>query len=371
MKSFSRRSDWRSRDSGRALLSAVLVASVGVVLVSPPPAAACSCIEISARESVGQSEFVFIGKVVGHRENPVEYDHDDEDAVYSPIIWTFEVLERIKGEPVERVEIGSGYGSSDCGADFGSRSGPIGIVTYGSEGERTAGICGGVWTPDELRDVRDNPATPWGVGPIEVIVAGRIGEARLVGLNSRGEPVIHGFGSGHAHDLALCPGQDRFLEFVGWPAPQILTRDTASFAIVGSTELPDRDHSWNGLEGFTCLAENGVSWSGAFTTWQNDQRAGGELIVARGDVVDALEIGTSRSVAIHVASDSGFVLGGVSGTEIRELDLTTGEVRQILDLDIASGWEIAIEGDSIAVLGTAMDPQNGGVAEPTRSSQQR
>ena len=117
-----------------------------VLLAGAPPAYGCSCLPVSIEEAVRpDSVAAFTGTPISSRD----IGYEEGPGWREPIRWTFRVDTVLHGEVAETVEVGTGYGSGDCGIDF-TNQGRVGIVAYEDDIGLATGICGGVWEADEL-----------------------------------------------------------------------------------------------------------------------------------------------------------------------------------------------------------------------------
>ncbi len=132
-----------------ATLLVLAAAFVAPAIANPAPAYGCSCVVMTVDEAIGpDTPAAFIGRPVSVADNP-NGGLLGGDVWAEPRTWTFEVETVLVGDLPEVVEVGSGFGGGDCGYDF-SDSGRVGVVAYGSPGNFSTGICGGVWDADAL-----------------------------------------------------------------------------------------------------------------------------------------------------------------------------------------------------------------------------
>ncbi len=128
------------------LLIAVIA---GVPLVGgAEPVSACSCMMTTVEESLARGVVAFVGEAVSVRD--IGYpEPEDGDDWWGPQRWTFRVESVAKGSLNELVEVGTGYGDADCGADF-SQHGRVGIIAHAGPKGFETNICGGIWEADVL-----------------------------------------------------------------------------------------------------------------------------------------------------------------------------------------------------------------------------
>lgn len=127
------------------LLLAGLVAATGMVLTSPAPAQACSCVMAGPKQYVEWAGVVFTGTLTERTPPPTEGTWSSAD----PATHSFDVTEVYEGDVGARVDVLSAVSGASCGLE-GMQEGTAYVVFAGYRdimGESTdvlwASLCGG------------------------------------------------------------------------------------------------------------------------------------------------------------------------------------------------------------------------------------
>src|SRR5687767_3365211 len=99
----------------RLLAGAVLVAAYHWGAVD---AAACSCTEHSPYKAFDQAYAVFVGRVVGSRDQTVELGDGRKLSSHTTRSFTFTVHELFKGPDVAEIEISAGLVEGSCFREY-------------------------------------------------------------------------------------------------------------------------------------------------------------------------------------------------------------------------------------------------------------
>lgn len=142
-----------------------LLASVGLVLVTPVAAYACSCAGATVPEHAASADAVFTGTLVDVRQPPFRLVQSSGD----PVTYTFEVDDVRKGDVRERTDVTSSQDGASCGLE-GMHEGREYVVfaSAGTDG-LSASLCGGTTELSvPMMGELDNVATAHEPGPGEL-----------------------------------------------------------------------------------------------------------------------------------------------------------------------------------------------------------
>ena len=192
----------RRRLRAVALLVAAMVG--GLMVMTPGPAAACTCVSVrSEAERMTRADAVFVGELVGSRVDPSATTPRETKRIPfpAPVVLTFKVSRVYKGAVDERQEIVTpGGGEAACGG-FGSGlrgTGRFLVYAYDSAGDMyrlgpgqyTSNLCSGsraladgeqpaLGRPGGPNNWPTTTQPPVGIGVLAVGVAAGVGVAAL------------------------------------------------------------------------------------------------------------------------------------------------------------------------------------------------
>jgi hypothetical protein len=341
------------------LLLALLVA-VGIVVTNPRPAQACSCgPPPPLAEVIEDSDWVFTGRQVG-----------TGGWFWRSDILEIEVETAYKGDVPSIVDVPAGHNSS-CGiGDLGDRL--LGFtVSPGADGGVHVDECSGVLQAAELASYFQQATVGRGTGPPGFLTGVEIGTARIAMLDTDGELLGYGAGDGSLQAVAVCPGGEKIVELVRpnreddfSKIAAVAVRDTASFAVESSVEIPVFDEPSGGINGRPALlnlechdpaaelvtflrpvgignADSGVETVGEAA-----------LYAVRPDGWDVGRAGSARAVAIDATNNRVYAITGVDGRTLETRDLTGASLVSVALDGRHVGWDLALSNDNavLAVL---------------------
>ena len=129
--------------------NAILLAAA---LAFAPPALACSCLQMTPEERVGQSAAIFVGTAL----RTVNSDEEGSDGGYT----VFSVSEMLKGEPTDEVYLSHPFDhGANCGIDFAAGKEFFVLAARANEaGELATSSCLMLGaSPDDIRAVLNRP----------------------------------------------------------------------------------------------------------------------------------------------------------------------------------------------------------------------
>ena len=88
-----------------------IIGLIGLAITSSS-AIACSCGDVSIKEIVDASKYIFVAEILSAKKNPDAKDH------WENVVASFEIVDVVKGSPHELKGLFSGYGGGDCGVPF-------------------------------------------------------------------------------------------------------------------------------------------------------------------------------------------------------------------------------------------------------------
>jgi hypothetical protein len=137
----------------------------GQVILSAPPASACSCGGGDPREGLEHADAAFTGFLI-RREEP----QPKNGLLYGgqEVTWTFRVERQLKGSIGATVDVESAWDGAACGLelDVGDRSG---LFLWKEGGRWHSNLCAKVEADLLIRAAAPLPA-PGGVGPVRLLV---------------------------------------------------------------------------------------------------------------------------------------------------------------------------------------------------------
>lgn len=170
------------------LVVACALVTLAALAGSAKPAHACSCIPPDPKAFLARADGAFVGTL----ENRL--DLGDGRALF-----TFRVERSVKGALGATVDVESASNGAACGLEA-SVGGRIGLFLARDGTRWTSSLCWQVDADDLLRAAARSPR-------VELVVGGRFGSARLLGLDRRGRTISRGVGRGTTTHLSVCPGQ--------------------------------------------------------------------------------------------------------------------------------------------------------------------
>ncbi|MDP9068901.1 MAG: hypothetical protein M3N53_11235 [Actinomycetota bacterium] len=316
----------------------VLALTAVALLGSALPATACTCFSGDPYDALEASDGAFIGEFLFRRLAP-----DGYSAVY-----TFRVDEAIKGDLGDRIQVHSSAGGGSCGLAV-TRGRDYGLLLEGSSQEGwSSGLCSQM-SPGKLRQVARGLPPPDGEGPIELLVGGSLGPARVIALDAQGRTLAYGFGQGRAIGIDACPGSRRFVEIhLERRRPRLAVRETASMEIVREQELTFEHSAWWGqsVTGLRCSdpeADEIVLTSADY----QERYAQSFIWLLRNNETSLLYAGTAHVDAFR--ADRVYMREGKRGRVLSYFDLTERvRVRVARNLPPGTGLSLSPDGTKLA-----------------------
>jgi hypothetical protein len=182
----------------RTTLLAAAIAIVATVAVER--ASACSCFPQDPRRALARADGAFVGRLVSRR------------VVGPGAVFTFRVERRIKGALGRTVQVHSAANDAACGL-LVRPQGRIGLFLDRSGRRWHSSLCQQI-APEALIAAAGPLPRPDGRGPVELLVGGSFGTARLLALDRQGRTIRYGLGPGSTVDLDVCPGAELAVEVV-------------------------------------------------------------------------------------------------------------------------------------------------------------
>ena len=238
----------------------LLLGAVVVTLNPVGPARACSCMVTTVESSVADADAAFVGVATEELNVPLGPGVTDEFGG-GPGSWAFDVVEVVKGELDDRVEVWQDM-NGECGPIFEIGE-LIGVVVRRVGDRYVTSDCGGVWLPDELL-APGTLASPTGSGPVALVAAGRTGDAVLATYDADGN--LLGWGLGEPGDILMrprvCPGSSLLVGMrIGLDGTTSVVRwDLATLQQVSAATLPPPEtvgHDWADNLGMSCTSADG------------------------------------------------------------------------------------------------------------------
>jgi hypothetical protein len=330
---------------------ALAAISVGLSF-RPVTAHACSCMmPPAAVHQLGAAQVAFVGTPVAM--TTVEPTEDQ----WETQVYRFTVQQAVKGELPATVDIHTSGDSSSCGVTFEIGT-PIGLLPYGStvDGDPywSAGLCGGVLSPEELLAAADEelPA-PTSVQPIASLVGGRYGPAGIVALDAAAQPVgwVLADDSFSPSLLAACPGGETALALAGYDDPVVATIDLHSLTITGRRDLPptpnDNEIGWNGAARLTCTSPDGADATVFVSALEYGPPALSRVAVLSGDSVMVHGLGRTADL-LTVDATTAFA---VAEDSVLSIDLSDGTSEVIATLPDQLALSVVADGaDGLTIL---------------------
>lgn len=348
--------------SSRARLLAIIplaLAAISVGLSFRPTAVhACSCMTPPAAvHQLGGAQVAFIGTPVALASVEPTEEHWESQ------VYRFNVQLAVKGDLPATVDVYTSGDSSSCGVSFELNQ-PIGLLPYGTtvDGETrwSAGLCGGIISPEELLAAADEelPA-PTSVQPIASLVTGRYGPAGIVALDANAQPVgwVLADDSLNASLLAACPGGETALALSGYDTTSVLTIDLHTLTITGRRALPpkptENDIDWYSAARLTCTSADGADATVFVSSLEYEPPVLSRVAVLRGDAVEVYGLGRTADL-LTVDATSAFA---VAEDTVLTVDLATGDTESLAVLADQVALSIVGGADGLTIL-TASERQD-------------
>jgi hypothetical protein len=311
------------------------------------PAAACSCAIGDPRAMLAGSDAAFVGTFVEKHE-PARIVTSADDAVY-----VFRVERVVKGSLGDTVEVVSPTSGASCGLEV-SPGDRIGLFLTREAGVWRSVLCLQIEPERLLAAVRPLPA-PSSRGPLALLVGGRAGDVRTIGLDTRGRTVAYGRGRGETLFLATCPGSRRAVEYA-WTQPGYLlaVRDLRTFRIVRERRYRPRGHG--SVAAVACSNATGTELA-VFETAEVPPAAARLVVGGR-------TIWSGKALAAAFTSEGAYLSAGVRGNSLTRVDLRTAKAERLAALPPNTG-SLSVAPDR-RVAGVAYSPPLRPTAPPSR-----
>jgi hypothetical protein len=285
--------------------------------------------EFTVESSVADADAAFVGVATEELNVPLGPGVTDEFGAPPPRGWAFDVVEVVKGELDDRVEVWQDM-NGECGPIFEIGE-LIGVVVRRAGDRYVTSGCIGVWLPDELL-APGTLASPTGSGPVALVAMGRFGDAVLAtydadgnllgwGLDGQGDFLVH---------PRVCPGssllvvmsmtQDGTTSVVRW--------DAATLQRVSAATLPPRSEGigrphWTDNLGMSCTSADGDV---AFLLSATPSEQPAENVVVRVHGTDTTLHPIDEAWDFAVAPDlgTGYLITGEHGTTLETIVLDDG-----------------------------------------------
>ncbi|MEQ1701799.1 MAG: hypothetical protein ABMA25_16950, partial [Ilumatobacteraceae bacterium] len=330
---------------------ALAATSVGLSF-RPVEVHACSCMmPPAAVHQLGGATVAFIGTPVAMTS--VEPTEDRWESQ----VYRFNVQRAVKGDLPATVDIYTSGDSSSCGVTFELNQ-PIGLLPYGTtiDGEThwSAGLCGGIISPEELLAAADEelPA-PASIQPIASLVGGRYGPAGIVALDADAQPVgwVLADDSLSPTLLAACPGGETALALSSYDDPTVLTIDLHTLTITGRRVLPPKatetDIDWYSAARLTCTSTDGADATVFVSALEYGPPTTSRVAVLSGEALEVYGLGRTADL-LTVDATTGFA---VAEDTVLSVDLTTGLSESLAVLPDQLALSIVADGaDGLTIL---------------------
>jgi hypothetical protein len=214
----------------------------------------------TVESSVADADAAFVGVATEELNVPLGPGVTDEFGG-GPGSWAFDVVEVVKGELDDRVEVWQDM-NGECGPNFEIGE-LIGVVVRRAGDRYVTSDCGGVWLPDELL-APGTLAPPTGSGPVALVATGRTGDAVLATYDGDGN--LLGWGLGEPGDIVMrpqvCPGSSLLVGMrIGRDGTNSVVRwDLATLQQVSAATLPPPEtigRNWPDNLGMSCTSADG------------------------------------------------------------------------------------------------------------------
>jgi hypothetical protein len=279
------------------------------------------------REALADAEAAFIGEYLSSRPGEPPSGSSDDDTIY-----TFDVAEGFKVDLPDPLDVHSAANGASCGLE-GTPGNTYAYFLYIDEnGNWASNLCRQVG-PDELRRAAAPLPEPDGENPVRFLAGGGYGEGRMVALDERGRTLGYGFGEKDAGWLDACPGGKRSVEVISNKRGDKLTlivRRLSDFEEIRTSPLPFRRYSMRRpmMSELLCRDRRARSVLAFATTYDRHSRS--RLIDVTPDGYSDLHRGSTFGA--HLTETHAYLASGTGGRKIREVDLSDGSVRDIVDL---------------------------------------
>lgn len=216
----------------RALAAVML--GVGVMLVSPGIASACSCAPPEIGENLTRMDGAFVGTFVEKGEA------DPNGQEFANVPYRFEVEQWIKGEAGSDVSVWSSQDGGSCGIE--ARPGQrVGLFVNANNGRLTSDLCSQINPDMLLAAISDDVVV--GEGPVHFAVPGAFEEGSIAMLDSQGRPLGYlGARVEWGPQVFPCVGGTTLVALSGDSSIEVLDLATGESRIVDAGLDPDREY---------------------------------------------------------------------------------------------------------------------------------
>ncbi len=331
-----------------------------IVLALAPAAHACSCFRGDPRTQLEQADGAFIGKLQS-------VDPAPPNAFTTT--YHFAVDEVFKGNIGDTVDVESSTNGASCGFEV-QRGQQMGFFLQREGSTWTGGLCGQI-APDELRKAAAPYPKPDGAGSLALLVGGRWGEVRTLGLDGQGKTLSYGKGDGWTKDLAVCPGSRVAAEVARTfnadtdvRRVHLVLRDLETFGGIRKVLLEGLDAAGSGhypleVTALSCRSSSGDDVVLYAANNEADQtEATGKLVRVTPEGQAVLwEGGLGGEAAIAASGTKAYI--ATRTDKLIEVDLASRAVRDIAKTKgvLTSGPVLSPDGRRVAML----QPREGGV----------
>ena len=306
----------------RTLAACVLVLFAATLAAGVESGRACSCALPDPRAALAQADGAFVGRLVDRREG-------DQLTVL-----VFSVEKALKGAIGSTVEVSTASNSAACGieARVGTR---MGLVLERRGGAWHGYLC---WqfAPVDLLTAAALPA-PNGRGPMAMLIGGRFGSARTIGLDAKGRTLAYGMGKGTTTLIAPCPGRQRIAEVARSDTGsdpdvtfEIAVRATRTLEVIRrqTVDLP----GWRFPEGITCETQTGSSVV-IFAGWAGDSAV--KAAIYRLSSRELATVWQGTAFLSSLDQRSAYVRAGHGADRMVRVNLGTGQARTLARIPLS------------------------------------
>jgi hypothetical protein len=264
----------------------------------------------------------FVGTFVEKREP------DNPQSSLADAVYVFRVDQVVKGSLPARIEVVSATSGASCGLEV-SPGDRIGLFLSRDGPSWRSHLCAQIDPQRLLAAARPLPA-PNGRGALRLLVGGRAGDVRTIGLDAQGRTLAYGRGRGETLFVAVCPGSKRAVEYASiQPNTSYLlaVRDLATFKVF--RERTHRPRKGGRVAAISCRNATG-SEVAVFETAEVP-------LAASRIVVGGRTIWSGKAIAATFAADAAYVSVGVKGTLLTRVDLRTGSATRLATIPAFTG----------------------------------
>jgi len=202
------------------VIAVACVVLVAALTARVDDAQACSCIPPDPKSMLLRAYGAFVGALVSRR-----------DLANGRSLFNFAVEQPVKGAIGNTIEVESASNGGACGLEtqVGRR---IGLFVDRDRDVWKSTLCWQVDGDDLLAVARPN------VGRPALLVGGRFGSARVLGLDRAGGILARGAGPGTTTHLSTCPGGQRIAEIVALgPGYRVAIREATTLRLIREQTL--------------------------------------------------------------------------------------------------------------------------------------